>query len=53
VLWHSVYGWGSAPPPPGPASLDEQRRALVALDAFHEHRDITDALELVSTPDDR
>jgi DNA-binding beta-propeller fold protein YncE len=52
VLWHSVYGWGSTAPGPGPgASPDEQHRALVALDAFHQHRDITDALELVSPPD--
>jgi hypothetical protein len=52
VLWHSVYGWDAIPPAAGPgASPDEQGRAAVALDAFHEHRDITDALELVSTPD--
>ncbi len=52
VLWHSVYGWDAVPPGAGPdASPDEHGRALVALNAFHERRDITDALELVSTPD--
>src|SRR5262249_5291894 len=53
ALWHSVYGWDSTPPPPGPAaSADEHTRALVALDAFHEHRDVGDALERLGTPDD-
>jgi hypothetical protein len=52
VLWHSVYGWDSTPPPPGPgASPDEHLRALIALDAFRHHRDVGDALAYVSTPD--
>ena len=49
VLWHSVYGWDSTPPPPGPgASADEHTRALIALDAFRHHRDVLDALAYVS-----
>ena len=53
MLWHSVYGWDSTPPPPGPgASAEEHTRALVALDAFHEHRDIGDALTLLGGDDD-
>jgi hypothetical protein len=51
VLWHSVYGWASNPPPPGPgASFDEHTRALIALDAIHQHRAVGDALSLVSGP---
>jgi hypothetical protein len=52
VLWHSVYGWASTPPLPGPgASFDEHTRALIALDAYHAHRNIGDALAVVGAPD--
>jgi hypothetical protein len=52
VLWHSVYGWTAAPPSPGPgASSTEQERASVALTAFAQGRDITDALQALSPPD--
>jgi hypothetical protein len=52
MLWHSVYGWDSTPPPPGPgASIEEHTRALVALDAFHEHRHVGDALTLLGGGD--
>jgi len=45
VLWHTVYGWDSTPPPPGPdSSFDERTRALIALDSWHDHRSIEDAL---------
>jgi hypothetical protein len=48
VLWHSVYGWDSTPPPPGPgASYEERARASVALDAYVQHRSIADALARV------
>jgi YVTN family beta-propeller protein len=52
VLWHSVYGWDATPPPPGPgASPEEQARALVALDAFQSHLDLTTALWRAAPPD--
>jgi YVTN family beta-propeller protein len=49
VLWRSVFGASRPAPPPGPdASASEQDRALVAIDAFNAHRDVTGALETVS-----
>ncbi|MCU1426762.1 MAG: hypothetical protein JWL83_762 [Actinomycetia bacterium] len=52
VLWHSVYGWGSSPPAPGPgASFDERTRALIALDAYHQHRALIEALAPAGAPD--
>ena len=49
VLWHSVYGWASNPPPAGPgASLDESNRATTALAAFQQGRNITDALQSIT-----
>jgi hypothetical protein len=52
VLWHSVYGWDSTPPPPGPgASPSEEARTAVALDAYRAHLDIGEQLALVSLPD--
>jgi hypothetical protein len=52
VLWHSVYGWDSTPPPPGPgASASEEARTAVALDAYRAHLDIGEQLALVSVPD--
>src|SRR5262245_17847544 len=52
VLWHSVYGWDSTPPPPGPgASPDEEARTAVALDAYRDHLDIGTQLARVSLPD--
>jgi hypothetical protein len=50
VLWHSVYGWAATPPPAGPdASPTEQQRASIALTAFAQGRDITTALQALST----
>ena len=52
VLWHSVYGWDSTPPPPGPgASFDERTRAAIALDAHSEHRSVADALVHAGAPE--
>jgi YVTN family beta-propeller protein len=49
VLWRSVYGWASTPPPPGPdASALEQDRATVARVSFANHQNVTNALEAVT-----
>jgi hypothetical protein len=53
VLWHSVFGWDATPPQPGPgASRQERQRAQVALDAFEQHRSLTDALQRWGSVDD-
>ncbi len=45
VLWHTVYGWDSTPPSPGPgASAAEHARALLALDTWRSRGDIGAAL---------
>ncbi len=52
VLWHSVYGWSSTPPTPGPgASQAEELRARVAVEAYARQRDIAKALQGMSAPD--
>ncbi len=52
VLWHSIYGWDSTPPPPGPgASPNEQARTALALEAYRAHLDIGEQLARVSVPD--
>jgi hypothetical protein len=52
VLRHSVYGWGSTPPTPGPgASPEELARTAVALDAYRSHLDIGGQPAQVSIPD--
>jgi YVTN family beta-propeller protein len=49
VLWHSVYGWASTPPPPGPdASALEQDRADVARLSFEQRQNVAAALEAVT-----
>jgi hypothetical protein len=49
VLWHSVYGWNATPPAAGPgASPTEQERASIALTAFAQGHDITNALQAIS-----
>jgi hypothetical protein len=54
VLWHSVYGWASTPPVAGPgASMREQVRSTVAVDAFRQQRSIVDALEALAPPQAR
>jgi DNA-binding beta-propeller fold protein YncE len=46
VLWHSVYGWDSTPPRPGPgASPFEQARTTLALDTWRRGGDLAAALE--------
>ena len=41
VLWHSVYGPRSSPPPPGPnASPAEADRARGAVSAYRQHRSV-------------
>jgi len=40
ILWHSVHGQASTPPPPGPnASPAEAGRAKAAMDAFNHGKD--------------
>ncbi|MBO0730102.1 MAG: hypothetical protein J2P57_12645, partial [Acidimicrobiaceae bacterium] len=46
VLWHSIYGWNSTPPSPGPgASPAEELRAKVAERAHAKHANVAQALE--------
>ena len=53
VLWHSVYGWNSTPPPPGPgASPTEEFRTRVALQTYGHHADVTAALQGIGAGDD-
>jgi len=53
VLWHSVHGWGSTPPPPGPgASPTEEFRTRVALQAYGRSRSVASALERLARTDD-
>ena len=50
VLWHSVYGPGSAPPAPGPnASAAEADRARGAASAYRRHRNVTSWLTAHTT----
>jgi YVTN family beta-propeller protein len=45
VLWKAVYGPNATPPPAGPdASVAEEARALVAMQAFQHHQNVKAAL---------
>jgi hypothetical protein len=45
ILWHSVYGAASTPPPPGPnASPAEIDRGRVAMSAYRAGRNVRLAL---------
>lgn len=45
IIWQSVHGANSTPPPPGPnASSDEQARAVTAMAAYDNHQNVGEAL---------
>ncbi len=52
ILWQRVYGMKSTPPPPGPnASRLEHQRAVVAMQAYREGRDVRAALQVLGDDD--
>ncbi len=52
ILWQRVHGAGSVPPPPGPnASRREQARALAALEAYRQGKDVWAALQAAGDDD--
>ena len=52
ILWQRVYGIGSTPPPPGPnASRREQARAMAALQAYRQGKDVWAALQAAGDDD--
>jgi DNA-binding beta-propeller fold protein YncE len=52
ILWQSVFGPGSEPPPPGPhASQREHLRTMAAVQAYREGRDVRAALRALGDND--
>ena len=52
ILWQRVHGAASTPPPPGPnASRSEQARAMAALEAYRQGRDVWAALRAAGDDD--